>query len=156
MGDPGTYELYTFLTKDTDKHMIYPDCAGANSATSTSVPPEFSGLWWMDGNPASDYVASFGRSDWQTVVDGYTCKAGSTLTNQQSGDTFPCIGGMDLNVYDENIWSWHDEALGKLVYSGALGTQLTYTFECGGDDNGKVRSSGEERSDELLLFEATS
>ncbi|GMI10673.1 hypothetical protein TrLO_g9010 [Triparma laevis f. longispina] len=137
MGDDGTYELYTFYTKDTADHMIYSDCSGDNSATSTSVPPEFSGLWWMDGNPASDYVASFGRSNWQTTADGYSCVS-STLTNQQTDETFNCLGGMDLNVYDENIWSWHDEALGKLVYGGALGVALTYKFECGGDDDGKL------------------
>jgi hypothetical protein len=137
MGNPGTYELYTFNTKDTSEHMIYPDCDGHNDATDSNVPPEFSGLWWMDGNPASDYVASFGRSSWQSVADGYSCVS-ATLTNQQDASTHNCLGGMDLNVYDENVWSWHDEALGKIVYGGALGVELTYKFECGGDDNGKV------------------
>ena len=112
MGDPGTYELYTFYTKDTDQHMIYPDCDGHNDATDSNVPPEFSGLWWMDGNPASDYVASFGQSSWQSVADGYTCVS-ATLTNQQDDSTHTCLGGMDLNVYDEDIWSWHDRSSQK-------------------------------------------
>jgi hypothetical protein len=135
MGTPGTYELYTIETKDTAEYMQY---AGADGVTETgSVPPEFAGLWWMDGNPASDYVASFGRSNWVAAKDG-GCTHGATLTNDQSGDAIECKGGLDVNVYDENIWSWHNEDLGRFVYGAVLGVQLTYRFECGGDDGGKL------------------
>lgn len=138
MGEGMTYEMYTIDSRDVDKYMIYPDCNGMNKDGSV-VPPEFGGLWWMDGNPASDYVASFGASDWKTVAgDGYTCKD-STIKNAQTDEEFECLGGMDIKVYGENVWSWHDESLGRLVYSGALGAKLTYKFECGGmDANGKL------------------
>jgi len=137
MGEPGTFELYTFDTKDTASKMEFPDANG-NNAGGKKVPPEFAGLWWMDGNPASDYVASFGRSDWKTVADdGYVC-VNAELHNAQHDSTMPCLGGMDLPVYDQNVWSWHDEALGRTVYGAVLGVQLTYKFECGGDDNGKL------------------
>lgn len=140
MGSPGTYELWTFETKNTADSMDYAKTDG--TSLSGSVPPEFAGLWWMDGNPASDYVASFGRSNWQSVADGYECE-NSKLINAglEEGDPnreIDCLGGLDINVYDENIWSWHDESLGRLVYGAVLGVQLTYTFECGGDDNGKL------------------
>ena len=133
MGSPGTYELYTFYTKDTAKYMEFADCEGKNANTGADVPPEFSGLWWMDGNPASDYVASFGRSEWTSGACTH-----ETLENPQNGETMPCKGSLKIRVYDDNIWSWHDEALGRLVYSAVLGVQLTYTFECGGDSDGKL------------------
>jgi hypothetical protein len=137
MGTPGTYELTTFHTKDTASAMVFPDENGDN-ADGTSVPPEFAGLWWMDGNPASDYVASFGRSNWQSVADdGYVCQ-NAKITNSANDEEFNCLGGMDIPVYDDSNWSWHDEALGHFVYGAVLGVQLTYTFECGGDDGGKL------------------
>ena len=133
----GSYQMYTLYSKDVATQMYYPNCAGYNAASKTNVPPEFSGLWWMDGNPASDYVASFGRSKWQTVASGYSCKS-AKLKNEQNDQEYDCLGGMDINVYDDRIWSWHDETMGRLTYQGALGTSLTYRFECGNLIGGKL------------------
>jgi hypothetical protein len=129
-GNPGIYELYTIASDDIMNTMYYPDCDG-NNVDGTSVPPTFNGLWWMDGSPASNEIVSFGLSNYVTVEDGYLCKSATFPANPGEGDDdFVCSGGMEINVYAENVRSWHDDTVGQATYSGALATEMTYTFEC--------------------------
>ena len=67
-------------------------------AIDTRIPPNLQGLFYMEGNPAPDDIASFGGSDWAfNDYDG---------VNDASVDA-------EISVYGNRVWSWHDNAAGR-------------------------------------------
>jgi len=123
-------------TIDIANEMTYPDQDGNNS-DGTSVPPELSGLFWMDDNPVPEYVLSFGKSDYQTVADGYTC-VNDVMVHKESGKEIQCTGGMRSLSYDSDIWSWQDSLFGRVYHTTNLAQKLEALIECGGDEDGKI------------------
>ena len=70
-------------------------------AIDTRIPPNLQGLFYMEGNPAPDDIASFGGSDWAfNDYDG---------VNDASVDA-------EISVYGNRVWSWHDNAAGRATY----------------------------------------
>lgn len=58
-----------FKPDEIAESMLYADCKG-KTATGEHIPAEWGGLWWMDGNPAPETVASFGRAHWYPGAKG--------------------------------------------------------------------------------------
>ena len=74
-------------------------------AIDTRVPINLRGLFYMEGNPAPDDVASFGGSDWAfTDYQGY-----------RGSNSDPSVDAQ-ISVYGNRVWSWHNNALGKATY----------------------------------------
>merc|ERR1719461_355211 len=111
------------------------------------VPCQFAGLWWMDGNPAADFVASFGGSSWR---DPSSDKANCLKTQNFDGDsvcacskeyltpTFDgsikvsCLGRLTIAFRDPHMWSFENSLAGKALQSLGVVNNAIYIFECGG------------------------
>jgi len=80
--------------------MIYRK-AGKPGPAAMSI----AGLWWMEGNPADDEIASFGSSEWDAE------------TNSTA-----------IEVYGWGVWSFHDSRAGKALFAMAYLPGLVYKF----------------------------
>lgn len=101
-GGRGTFELYTQYhdnMHDEEKGLIYPKTG------DTNVPDWLHGLWWMEGNPAAEEVASFGKSTWVSAADGGCDDA----PDMEDG----CSGSLSIKCWDSRTWSWADSVLGR-------------------------------------------
>ena len=105
--DEGKCELYEIDSLQVDKEM-----AGADGYHG--VPENLQGLFWMEGNPASDEVASFGASPW-TFSDG--------LLGEHAVDA-------SIPVYGNSMWSWHADSHGKTAFKLVSKVRLHYHFKC--------------------------
>lgn len=135
--------LSSIKSADVAKHMVWTNAEGVNPRTdsydSSRMPAQFAGVWWMDGNPLSDYLMSFGRSNWEsTTVDGkgYQCQSkrlNSHETEPVVGKLgMPCAGGFSTNVYDKDVWTYYDSDKGQKAFTLSWNSQLNYKFDCGG------------------------
>ena len=109
---------------------------------NTNVPSSLHGLWWMEGNPAPEYVASFGASTWQSgsCDDNGLCTGGCVDPNggnaphplqvpRDADGTRPvCGGSLSIKCYDEKTWTWADNVGGLAMYGGATTTCMELTF----------------------------
>jgi hypothetical protein len=92
----GDYQLRSIASADADGAMTVGD-------GSTGLPPALQGLWWMHGNPLPDELLSFGGSPWDEA----------TRTTR-------------IVVYDEGVWTWHDDLAGRALYAGVRQSELIY------------------------------
>lgn len=100
----GNYQLVSVPHSEVDAHMTI-------GTDATGTPKNLQGLWWMNGNPLADEVVSFAGTQWETITDA-------------DGEITGYVG--TLPVYDEGVWSWHDSAAGRLLYTVVLKTKLVY------------------------------
>ena len=70
-------------------------------AIDTRIPTNLQGLFYMEGNPAPDDIASFGGSDW--------------AFNDYDGVSDASVDA-EISVYGNRVWSWHDNAAGRATY----------------------------------------
>merc|ERR1719461_1756439 len=124
---------------------------GMCPTASGEIPCQFAGLWWMDGNPAPDYVASFGKSNWRSKgLDGPNCRIDRSSTSTNGDEVcacsseylspvfnndikVPCLGRMMIPfAKGGRVWSWHDNLMGKGLSYVSYMANATYIFECGG------------------------
>jgi len=129
-----------FKREDAAENMLYTDCHGLNPI-GEKVPAEFAGLWWMDGNPAPETVASFGHAQWLPGVD--ECR--KTKLNHVSqvekdsgtlvgpfGDTVPCVGRLILSFWEDRIWAMPDSLIGRTYEATGTAADSHMEFVCGG------------------------
>jgi hypothetical protein len=90
------YRLESFDSADVDAEVIVGD-------GSTGLPEALQGLWWMDGNPLPDKVLTFGASPWDPVQ----------RTTR-------------IVVYDDGVWTWHDDLEGRTLYASVRASDLIY------------------------------
>jgi hypothetical protein len=98
------FTLVSVPTAEIDKFMVIAD-------ESSPIPAKLQGLWWMDGNPFPDDLVSFGRSLWDPI-------------NRR----------IYIRVYDEAIWTWHDNIAGRITYRGARLNGLVYEVQLSNGD----------------------
>ncbi len=77
---------------------------------ATGTPEALQGLWWLDGNPVHDEVISFAGAQFQPIEE-----AGKVVGYEAF-----------LPVYDEGVWSWHNDVGGWRGYIVARKVRLTY------------------------------
>lgn len=125
-----------FDTADTADNLLYANEHGATQVGS--VPLDFSGLWWMDGNPqTNEFVSSFGQSNWKSVADdGYKCRNGPLLERPKAdGQSYKCLGGLEIRVgADPRTWSFSNDFWGHAFVAFARVTRTSIHFDCGGDN----------------------
>jgi hypothetical protein len=92
----GVYRLESFDSADVDSHVVLGD-------GSTGIPTALQGLWWMDGNPLADEVLTFGASPWD-----------------------PARRSTEIVVYDDGVWTWHDDLEGRALYASVRRSELIY------------------------------
>jgi hypothetical protein len=68
------YVNISIATDEADAEMIYP----THGSNPGNIPEAMMGLWWMDGNPLAENVASFGGGRALSATDVYQ----STLGNR--------------------------------------------------------------------------
>jgi hypothetical protein len=73
------------------------------------VPPTVHGLWWMRGNPAPDYVLSFGEG---LCTNATYC---------------------EINVFEAGMWSWHNSVAGRVLHAIAHSLRAYYAFHFNAD-----------------------
>eukprot|EP00939_MAST-03C_sp_MAST-3C-sp1_P004344 g4344.t1 len=106
--DTTACELFVVSKHEIDKEML-------PAAVDSGIPLSLQGLFWMEGNPAPDDIASFGGSTWAfNDFDG---------VDEASVDA-------EISVYGNRVWSWHDNKLGRATYKKAAMSKLTYNFHC--------------------------
>jgi len=88
-------------------------------------PACFNGLWWMQGNPASDDVASFYGSEWQSMEGkkGWPKPFKKAHSKKEAKDAATEVEGagsetelkyvMQVRVANPNVWTWHSDFKGK-------------------------------------------
>lgn len=110
--------------------------ADENGATNIGwVPTEFSGLWWMDGNPLTmEFVLSMGQSNWKSVDgDGYRCRGGRFL-KARHGAKYECLGGfVSRGGIEERTWSYSADIRGRMYMALLRFIDNRSHIECGGD-----------------------
>jgi len=106
--DKAKCELFAISKEEVDKEMLA-------ATADLGIPPTLRGIFWMEGNPAPDELASFGGSAWTFKdFDGFS---------DASVDA-------EIAVYGNRVWSWHDTKLGRATYQKAAMSKLTYKFHC--------------------------
>lgn len=98
-----SYNLLSFPHERVDEFLTI-------GSDDTSTPPSLQGLWWMDGNPASDEVLSFAGATFSPIEDDGKVVGYEAL----------------IPVYEEGIWSWHDTFKGRLTYRAVEASKLVY------------------------------
>ena len=116
-------------------------------------PDCFKGLFWMQGNPMSDDVASFYGAKFENMCDGdnmrvgdHQCQKGwpkkfttKATNSSKSGDASHLSGAgtdtmlkyvMQVRVANPEVWTWHNDFKGKTGYRGVGAAGLVYQFEC--------------------------
>eukprot|EP00928_Gymnodinium_smaydae_P089098 TRINITY_DN7309_c0_g1_i1.p1 TRINITY_DN7309_c0_g1~~TRINITY_DN7309_c0_g1_i1.p1 ORF type:complete len:553 (-),score=65.24 TRINITY_DN7309_c0_g1_i1:98-1756(-) len=133
-----------FKKEDIESNMVYADCDG-NTADGDTVPKEFGGLWWMDGNPASifEVVASFGQASWHgcetsTLIEWSDEERAANVITSPFGDKVPCRGVLVFKFSANRGWAMPDTFAAK-TYAW-LGTMVNQNMEfvCGGHDPGNL------------------
>jgi len=128
------------LKQDIAKEMLYSSCDGTN-ALGQKIPKGWGGLWWMDGNPAPETVASFAHALWEPGAAGcsnaklqhYTAEEKRTNTlKDQFGDTVECQGRMIVPFWEDRIWSMPDTQMGKQYELVGTKANSNMEFVCGG------------------------
>jgi len=136
------WEHKTFQPEHVAENMVYVDCDGKN-AVGAPVPAIFAGLWWMDGNPAPETVASFGHATWMPGVEA--CKEAKMQTYSDEernngvlidpfGDTVPCQGRMIVPFWEDRIWAMPDTHVGGTYEKVGTAGNSNMEFVCGGND----------------------
>merc|ERR1712178_455769 len=133
-------------TFDRDKvaeNMEYVNCNG-DSRKGSNIPLDFSGLWWMDGNPAPEDVSSFGQGVWTPGLDGCRSSQVYHLSEDEKKrgtikDYFenevPCRGRLNMDYFDERTWAWPKSILSpEFVIGGPKLGAFRIEFVCGGED----------------------
>lgn len=92
----GDYRLSPVASEDLAEAMPVADAQSA-------IPAPLQGLWWMDGNPLPDEFVSFAHSAYDVQSHKVT-----------------------INVYDQDIWSWHGNEQGSFLYDLVQRFKLTY------------------------------
>jgi hypothetical protein len=118
IGEKGTFEVFTqhaHAVTDPERGIIYPGTG------NTDVPEALHGLWWMEGNPAAEDVASFGQSVFIPAEEGGCADAPEEVADD-------CSGSLNIKCYSDRTWSWEDSFLGRQMYQGAVATSQTLYF----------------------------
>ncbi|NRA65928.1 MAG: hypothetical protein HRU19_15680 [Pseudobacteriovorax sp.] len=102
----GSYDLVSVPHKDIDGFLV-------PGSDATNTPEALQGLWFMDGNPLADEVISFASARFEPYVDA------------EGNSGYKAL----VPVYDEGIWTWHDNAYGRLLYGLVLKSRLEYLIE---------------------------
>lgn len=138
--NPENYILKNFPKQDIAQEMLYANCNGI-TAVGKTVPKQWGGLWWMDGNPAPETVASFANALWEPGAAGcqkaelkhYTAaeKQSNTLKDQ-FGDEVPCQGRMLVPFWEDRMWAMPDTKMGVAYAEVGTKANSNMEFVCGG------------------------
>jgi len=134
------FGLRHFPREDVSKNMVFATCDGRN-AIGQKVPAIFGGLWWMDGNPAPETVASFGHAEW--MPGQQACKdvklAHYSKEEQDAGiikdphnNTEPCQGRMMVAFWEDRMWAMPDTMVGRAYEAAGTAGDSHMEFVCGG------------------------
>ncbi|KAI8913361.1 hypothetical protein EDD86DRAFT_104479 [Gorgonomyces haynaldii] len=94
------FKLQSFKTEDVASYLTI--------GTEANIPAalqDFTGLWYMNGNPLADECLSFAGVKWDEKEQAYLAK-----------------------VYDEKIWTWDDNIQGRVLYQAVRTAGLTYAI----------------------------
>jgi hypothetical protein len=133
----GWYNLHKVYSKVIDSLLDPTYGLTLASSSNSNVPQSLHGLWWMEGNPAPEYIASFGASEWKagSCDSSGQCTGGCVAPNganaphplqvplDADGTRPVCGGSLSIKCYDEHTWTWADSYGGLGMYAGA-------TFAC--------------------------
>ena len=138
----GTYNLHRVYSKKLDSLLSSPHGIKLAETNNAAIPDALKGLWWMEGNPAPEYLASFGKSEWKSgsCDKNGKCKGGCVTPNginsphplkvppKEDGTPEVCGGSLTIKCYDSHTWSWSDNLGGKAMYKGATTTCMELVF----------------------------
>jgi len=136
------FSTRSFPREDVANQMVYVTCDGRN-AIGEEAPKEFGGLWWMDGNPAPETVASFGHAEWTRGVEAckkvklshYSQKEADEGTIKDPfGNSVPCQGRMILAFWEDRMWAMPSTSVGFLYEEAGTVGDSHMEFVCGGPD----------------------
>jgi hypothetical protein len=139
----GGFEYKQFPRAQIAQNMLWSNCNGIN-AVGARVPKQLGGLWWMDGNPAPETVASFGHAIWYPGVAA--CRnstlglASYTQAERNAGvvrDAFglnpvPCQGRMIVAFWEDRIWAMPETKIGHAYEVAGTTADSHMEFVCGG------------------------
>lgn len=134
------FGLQHFRREDVAKNMVFATCDGRN-AIGQQVPALWGGLWWMDGNPAPETVASFGHAEWIPGVQA--CKdvklshyeeeeKSAGIIKDPHGNTEPCQGRMIVAFWEDRMWAMPDTLVGRAYEAAGTVGDSHMEFVCGG------------------------
>merc|ERR1712232_766941 len=91
----------------------------------------FGGLWWMDGDPSPEHVASFAGANF--IENTSACSKPFIGTGWGAGDTYkvPCKGSMILDWSKPKVWAFPDTARGRQFAGMHYQMGGLMKFDCG-------------------------
>jgi len=138
--------LKQFPPDEIAANMLYTNCRG-DTAAGALLPPEFGGLWWMDGNHAPATVVSFGRARWEygdeacqrTEMESYSMEERARRTVRGPfGEEVPCQGRMSVELTEDRIWAMPGIAAARAYEHGGTASISAVEFVCGGEDRSNL------------------
>ena len=138
----GTYNLHRVESKKIESVTDAEYGIQIGRANNSKIPDSLKGVFWMQHNPAPEYLASFAKSEWKdgSCNDKGECTGGCKspyghdaphplqVPPKDDGTPETCGGSLTIKCYDEQTWTWSDNIGGRGMYFGASTSCMELVF----------------------------